>query len=251
MSSATPLAGKTVLITGGTKGIGKATSLLLASQGANIAVNYSSDSAAADALVQKIGDPERCLSIQADASSVPAVEEIVAKTVERFGKIDILIPCAGILRMRDLEHTTEEDFERIWAVNVKGPLFLVQKAVPHMPPSSHIVLISTSLTTATIVAPTYLLYNATKGAVEQMTRVLAKDLASKNITVNAVAPGPTATELFYKGKSEQLVKTIAGFSPFNRIGEVDEIAQAIAFMCSPGCTWVTGQVLRANGGMSF
>ena len=175
---------------------------------------------------------------------------MVAATVGRFGKIDVLIPSAGVLPMKDLEHTTEEDFERTLALNVKGPYFLVQKAVPHMPPSSHIVLLSSSLTSSSSVTPGYLLYLTTKGAIEQMTRVLAKDLAKNSITVNAVAPGPTGTDMFYKGKSEQLLKTIAGFSPYNRIGRPEEIAEVIAFLCSDGCGWVTGQVLRANGGMS-
>ncbi|KAL9124802.1 MAG: hypothetical protein Q9217_005910 [Psora testacea] len=250
MPSDSPLAGKTVLITGGTKGIGGATSLLLANQGANIAINYCSDSASADALLDIIGRPEHCLAIKADAGSIPGIEKMVAATVEKFGKIDILIPCAGVSPMKDLEHTTEDVFERTIALNVKGPYFLVQKAIPHMPPSSHIVLLSSSLTTASTVSPAYLLYNTTKGAIEQMTRVLAKDLAKKNITVNAVAPGPTGTELFYKGKSEQLVKTIAGSSPFDRIGKPEEISQAIAFFCSDECGWVTGQTLRANGGMA-
>ena len=125
-SSTLPFSGKTVLITGGSKGIGGAISLLLAKQGASIAFNYSSDTAAADALVNKIGDTQRCLALKADASSLPGIEKIVALTVEKFGKIDILIPCAGILPMRGIEDTTEEDFDKAYNLNVKGPYFLAQ-----------------------------------------------------------------------------------------------------------------------------
>lgn len=117
-----------------------------------------------------------------------------------------------------------------------------------MPAGSHIVLLSTSLTTASTVTPPYLLYTATKGAIEQMTRVLCKDLGKKGILVNTVAPGPTGTDLFYKGKDEQVIKMIAGFSPQGRIGEPDEVAQTIVFMS--GAPWVSGQVVRVNGGMA-
>ena len=115
----------TALVTGGSKGIGAATSILLAQNGANVAINYSSDSSAADAIVENIGK-ERALAIKGDAGSVPAIENMVQQTVERFGKIDILIPCAGMLMMKDLEHTTEEDFDKIMRLNVKGPYFLSQ-----------------------------------------------------------------------------------------------------------------------------
>ena len=119
-----------------------------------------------------------------------------------------------------------------------------------MPQGSHVVLISTTQCTASTVTPPYLLYNTTKGAIEQMTRVMSKDLATKGICVNAVAPGPTGTELFYKGKPEQMLKMIAGFSPMGRIGTPEEIAEAIVWLSGGQSRWVTGQVLRANGGLA-
>ena len=129
-------------------------------------------------------------------------------------------------------------------------ILFFQKAAPHMPSGSSIVLISTSQCTASTVTPAYLLYNATKGAIEQMTRVMSKDLAAKGICVNAVAPGPTGTDLFYKGKTEQVLKMIAGFSPMGRIGKPEEIAEAIVWLSEGYSSWVSGQILRANGGMA-
>ena len=241
--------GKTALITGGSKGIGAATSLLLAKHGANVVLNYSSDSSAADEIVKSIGS-DKAIAIKGDAGSISDIENLVAETVKRFGKIDILIPCAGILLMKDLEHTSEQNFDTTVRLNVKGPYFLSQKAVPHMPEGSHIVLLSTSQCHATTVAPPYLLYNGSKGAIEQMTRVMSKDLFGKGIRVNAVAPGPTGTDLFYKGKTEQVLKAIAGLSPAGRIGEPNEIAEAIVWLSGVTSSWVSGQVVKVNGGMA-
>ncbi|KAL8712982.1 MAG: hypothetical protein Q9220_002842 [cf. Caloplaca sp. 1 TL-2023] len=244
--SSGPLTGKVALITGGSKGIGKATVLRLAKDGASIAINYSSDAAPADELVKTIGS-DRALAIQGNAGKVADIEDMVKKTVDKFGKIDILIPNAAASGIRDLASTTEEDFDATMALNVKGPYFLVQKAAPHMPSGSHIVLLSTSLCINSAILPRYLLYNTTKGAIEQMNRILAKDLAQKGITVNIIAPGPTGTELFYKGKTEEMLKMISAQSPFNRFGEPDEIADAMAFLCGNDSRWVSGQIIRVNG----
>ena len=119
-----------------------------------------------------------------------------------------------------------------------------------MPSGSHVIFLSTGLMTMSTVTPNYLLYVTTKGAIEQMTRIMCKELASKGIVVNAIAPGPTATELFYKGKSEQTLKFIAGLSPFGRIGKPEEVAEAIYYMAGSGSRWVSGQTLSVNGGTS-
>lgn len=242
------LVGKVAIVTGASKGIGKSTALSLAAAGASVIVNYSSDEAAANQVVQSIGGSKRAVAVKADVSTVSGVDALVRKTMETFGKIDILIANAGVLPMKDLEHTTEEDFDRTFALNVKGPYFLCQKAVRHMRAGSHIIFLSTTLTTASTVTPPYLLYNATKGAIEQMTRVICKDVGRKGILVNAVAPGPTGTELFYKGKNEQMLKMIAGFNPQNKIGTPDDVAKTIVFLSS--APWISGQVVRVNGGMA-
>lgn len=252
MSSTTflPLAGKVALITGGNKGIGRATAIRLAHDGAKVAINYASSSEAADEVVKALG-PDNCVAIKADASDVKSIDRLVAETVKKFGKIDILIPNAGIMPpMKDLSTITEEMYDNTFALNVKGPLFLAQKAVPHMAPGSHIIFVSTSLLGTSTMTPNYMLYMASKGAVEQLVRVMSKELFRKGIAVNAVAPGPTGTELFYQGKSDALVKTISGFSPAGRIGTPEEIAAAFAYLSSSDSSWVSGQTLRVNGGMA-
>ncbi|KAH7406430.1 hypothetical protein DE146DRAFT_689009, partial [Phaeosphaeria sp. MPI-PUGE-AT-0046c] len=260
MASNLPLANKTALITGASKGIGAATAALLSSLGARVVINYSSDSAPADALVQKIGS-DKAIAIRANAGDVKDLERLVQETTawSKNGKIDILIPNAGCAssyiahttsEMRTVEQTTEEDFDKTYTLNVKGPYFLVQKALPYMSSGSHVVLLSTSLCASSTITPNYLLYTSSKGAIEQMTRILAKDLGTKGITVNAVAPGPTGTDLFFKGKSQELIDRIASSNPFARLGKPDEIARAIAFLCGNGGSWVNGQILRVNGGMT-
>jgi 3-oxoacyl-[acyl-carrier protein] reductase len=125
-----------------------------------------------------------------------------------------------------------------------------QKAIPYLKPGSHIVLFSTSLCAASTITPNYLLYVSSKGAIEQITRVLAKDLGRKGIVVNCIAPGPTGTDLFLQGKSDQLIKTIASWNPFNRLGTPEDIARATAFLASEQSGWINGQILRVNGGMT-
>ncbi|OAK94232.1 short chain dehydrogenase [Phaeosphaeriaceae sp. SRC1lsM3a] len=251
MASKLPLANKTALITGASKGIGAATALLLSSLGARVVINYSSDSGPADALVQKIGS-DKAIAIRANAGDVKDLERLVKETAawSSNGKIDILIPNAATSIMNTVEQTTEENFDLTYNLNVKGPYFLVQKALPYMEKGGHVVLLSTSLCASSTITPNYLLYTSSKGAIEQMTRILAKDLGTKGITVNAVAPGPTGTDLFYKGKSQELVDRIASSNPFARLGEPDEIARAIAFLSGNGGSWVNGQILRVNGGMT-
>ncbi|KAL9613698.1 MAG: hypothetical protein Q9167_001775 [Letrouitia subvulpina] len=245
--SSNSLSGKVALITGGSKGIGKATAIRLSRECASIVINYSSDVTAAEEVTKSIGG-DRALAVKADAGNITDIENMVKQAVDKFGKIDIVFANAGILPMKDLESTKEEDFDSTMTLNVKGPYFLIQKAVPYMAPGSHVILNSTTQCAATTVQPGYLLYVTSKGAVEQMTRVLAKDLGRKGIRVNAVAPGPTGTELFFRGKSEQMLKTMASSNPYNKLGEPEEIADAIAFLSSSDSRWVSGQILRVNGG---
>ncbi|KAJ6072943.1 hypothetical protein N7467_011028 [Penicillium canescens] len=243
------LIGKVALITGASKGIGRAIALRLAKDGANVVVGYNSNPEAANEVVNQIGT-DKAIAIQADVGDVGEITSLVEQTIQRFGRIDLLVPCAGIMTLTTLEQTTEEAYDKMFTINVKGPFFLCQKAVPHMGPGSHIVLLSTTLCAASTVTPVYLPYVTSKGAVEQMTRVLSKDVARKGISVNCVAPGPTATDLFMRNQSEQTLNLLKNANPNGRIGETGDIADSIAFLCSSDSRWVTGQTLRVNGGMA-
>lgn len=248
--SFSPLCSRVAVITGGSKGIGASTATALVKLGAKVVINYSRDTTIAEKLVSELGN-DNAFAVQADASSMSGIEQLVKAAVQKYSRIDILIPNAGILPMKDVETTTEADFDRAFNVNVKGPFFLIQKSLPHMPRGSSIVLISTSQNHASTVAGPYTLYCATKGAVEQLARLLSKDLQTKKgISVNAIAPGPTGTDLFYDGKSEQVLKMIASLNPKNRIGTPEEIADAIAFLCGEGSRWISGQTILVNGGQA-
>ncbi|KAJ5179842.1 NAD(P)-binding protein [Penicillium capsulatum] len=227
----TTLAGKVAVITGGSKGIGRATALRFAQDGAKVVIQYNSDS-------------------RGDAASVADTEKLIRAAVEKFQHIDILIANAGSLPYKDLLSTSEEDFRRCINLNVKGPYFLIQKAAAYLRPGASIILVSSTLCHASTVTPRYLLYLSTKGAIEQMVRVLAKEFGPKEITVNAVAPGPTDTVLFNNGANEAVLTAMNNMNPRGRLGTPEDIAETMAFLGSPASGWVSGQILRVNGGMA-
>ncbi|PYI06400.1 NAD(P)-binding protein [Aspergillus sclerotiicarbonarius CBS 121057] len=210
---------------------------------------YQSDDQGAQEVLEAIGT-DKALAVKGNAASVTDAEELIRRTMEKFGQIDGLICNAGSLPYKDLMSTSEEDFRQCVDVNVKGPYFLVQKAVPYLKPGASIVLVSSTLCHASTVNPRYLLYLTTKGAVEQMVHVLAKDLGPKEITVNAVAPGPTDTALFANGMSAPVLAAVKNLIPRGRLGTPEEVAEVMAFFCSPASGWVSGQILRVNGGMA-
>jgi 3-oxoacyl-[acyl-carrier protein] reductase len=254
------LDGKVVLITGASRGIGKAIASRLARDGASVVINFSNDPTPANQLVKQLGE-DKAIAIKADVSKVDDVKLLVKETIDKWGKIDILVNCAGVLPMCDLKNTSEEQYDKTFAINVKGPYFLTQvqydtvhcwlkEAVKYMSPGSRVIFFSSSLLAASTITPPYLLYAATKGAIEQMTRVLAKDLGKQQINVNVVSPGPTGTDLFLKGKSDELIKMIASGNPYGRLGEPEEMADVVTFLSSSDSRWVNGQNIRINGGMA-
>jgi len=241
------LVGKIALVTGASRGMGKQIAEDLARHGAKVVVNYASSPAKAEevvaGIVQRGGE---AVAIQADISQVTEVERLFRETLEAFGGVDILVNNAGVMITKPLLQTTEEDFDKQFAINVKGTFFAIQQAAKHMREGGRIINFSTSV--AGQMFPAYSTYAGTKGAVEQFTRQLAKELGPKGITINAVAPGPVNTELFTIGKSEEQIKAVGSMNAFGRIGEPEDISDVVLFLASEQSRWVTGQTLRANGG---
>ena len=241
------LEGKVAIITGSSRGIGRVVAEQLADLGANVVINYSSNRQKADKVVEGIlKKGGKAVALHADLSKLSDVKELFTKTIETFGKVDILINNAGLMITKPLSDVTEDDFDKQFAVNVKGTFFACQQALKHMENKGRIVNFSTSV--AGQMFPTYSVYAGTKGAVEQFTRQLAKEFGSKQITINAVAPGPVNTELFKLGKTEQQIDAMKKMNAFGRIGEPEDIANVIEFLVSDKSQWVTGQTLRVNGG---
>jgi 3-oxoacyl-[acyl-carrier protein] reductase len=241
------LAGKVALVTGASRGMGQKIAEDLARYGAKVVVNYASSSGKAEEVVAGIKQQGgEAVAIQADISKVSEVETLFQKTLEAYGQVDILVNNAGIMITKPIANITEEDFDKQFAINVKGTFFAIQQAALHMNENGRIINFSTSVTGQMF--PTYSAYAGSKGAVEQITRQLAKELGPKGITINAVAPGPVNSELFRAGKTEEQISNFANMNSFGRLGEPEDISKVVLFLASQESQWVTGQTIRVNGG---
>ncbi len=242
------LAGKVALVTGSSRGIGRAIAERLASDGASVVVNYAGSVEAAQETVASIADAGgKAVAVQADISKTVDVRRLFDETVKHFGGIDVLVNNAGALFTKPVVDVEEEEFDRLFGVNVKGTFFCCQEAAKRMNDGGRIVNLSS--TTTALMLPGYGTYVATKGAVEQLTHVLAKELGSRGITVNAVSPGPTDTVLFNEGKSEEQKRSFAQMTALGRLGQPSDIADAIAMLVGADAGWITGQNIRVNGGL--
>ena len=242
------LDGKVALITGASRGIGRAIAQRLGREGAAVVVNYSGNLEAARATVAAVeAAGGRAVPVQADVGQAAEVERLFDETIRHLGRLDILVNNAGVMFNKPLAEVTEEEFDRIFAVNVKGTFFTCQQAARRMAEGGRMINLSSS--TTALMLPTYASYVATKGAVEQLSHVLAKELGPRGITVNVVSPGPTDTELFGQGKTEQDKQRFAQMAALGRLGRPEDIADVVALLVSDEARWITGQNIRANGGL--
>jgi len=240
---------RVALVTGASRGIGAAVAKRLAADGFAVAVNYAGNEAAANATVAAIeAAGGRAIAVRADVARVDDVKAMFATIEATLGRVDVLVNNAGILPYVTIAETTDEQFERTMAINVTGTFNTMREAASRLNDGGRIVNFSTSV--LHMAPPTYGVYVATKGAVEALTRVFAKELRGRGITCNAVAPGPVATELFLNGKPDELIQQIAKSAPLERLGQPEDIAGVVAFLAGPDGGWVNGQILRANGGMA-
>ena len=242
------LAGKVALVTGAARGIGRAIALRLAQDGAAVVVNYSGTAQQAQETVGLIEQGGRhAVAVQADVGKVADVKRLFDACFEKFGRLDILVNNAGVMFTKPVVEVGEEEFDRLFAVNVKGAFFCCQQAAKRMAEGGRIINLSSS--TTALMLPGYAAYVATKGAVEQFSHVLAKELGQKKITVNVVSPGPTDTDLFGQGKSEEQKQRFAQMAALGRLGQPQDIADVVALLAGEDARWITGQNIRANGGL--
>jgi 3-oxoacyl-[acyl-carrier protein] reductase len=238
------------IVTGAARGIGAAIARRLGRDGYAVVVNYAGSADEAAGVVNDICEAGgQAVAVKADVSDPAAVRRLFAETVAQFGGVDVLVNNAGIMppALPSLADTDDKTFDALFAVNVKGSFNTMREAAATLRRGGRIVNFSTSV--IGLAMPGYAVYAATKSAIETMTNILAKELRGKGITVNAVAPGPTATALFLDGKTLDQIERLAKAAPLERLGQPEDIANTVALLASSDAAWINGQVVRANGGI--
>lgn len=239
---------RVALVTGGSGGIGRAVTERLAKDGIAVGVHYSGNKAKADETVAAIvAAGGRAIPVGGDVADEHAMAAAFDAVEEEFGGIDVVVNTAGIMVLSPIATLNLDDLDRVHRTNIRGTFVVSQQAARRVRAGGAIINFSTSVTRTKF--PTYGAYVASKAAVEAMTLVLARELRGKDITVNTVAPGPTATPLFLDGKDEETVQNLAKAAPLERLGSPDDIAESVAFLAGPA-RWINGQVLFANGGLA-
>lgn len=239
---------KTALVTGSSRGIGAAIALRLAKDGFNIIVNYAGNESAANEVVSKVEQAGgRAIAAKADVSNAIEVKRMFDSAETAFGGVDVLVNNAGIMKLAKLADSDDELIDSQISVNLKGTINPLREAAKRLNDGGRIVNFSTSV--VGLYLESYSIYAAIKAGVETMTKILAKELRGRSITVNAVAPGPTATALFLDGKPDEVIQKMSKAPPLERLGTPEDIANVVAFLVSEGASWINGQTIRANGGV--
>jgi 3-oxoacyl-[acyl-carrier protein] reductase len=247
--SMTDTQAKVAVVTGASGGIGRAVALRLARDGFKVVLNYAGHAENAEAAVVEIkaGDGH-AFTVRADVADAAEVERLFHETLGALGRIDVVVNCAGIMPMGPIADASLEAFDRVIATNLRGSFIVLAQAAQHVAQGGRIIMFSSSVVAKSF--PGYGPYIASKAGVEGLVHVLANELRGREITVNAVAPGPVATELFLKGKSEAQVEQFRKLPPLERIGQPEDIADVVSFLAGPTGGWLNSQVIRANGGFA-
>jgi 3-oxoacyl-[acyl-carrier protein] reductase len=240
--------GKTAIVTGASRGIGAAVAQRLAADGFAVVVNFAGKADEANTQVERIrAEGGAATAVQADVSDPDAVHRLFDEAESTFGGVDVLVNNAGIMQLSTIADADDAFFDRHIAINLKGVFNGMREAARRLRSGGRVISFSSSV--VGLYQPTYGVYAATKGGVEAMTLVLANEMRGRNITVNVIAPGPTATDLFLKGKPQEVVDRLTRLAPLERLGQPADIAAAVSFLAGPDGAWINGQVLRANGGV--
>lgn len=236
------------IITGASRGIGAAIAKQLSQDGFAVIINYIGNTEAANQVVSDINKSGgKAHPIKADVSKPTEVAKLFDETINIFGTPSILVNSAGIMMLAPLGESSDELFDKTIEINFKGTFNTMREAATKIKNGGRIINLSTSVTSLNL--PNYAIYVATKAAIETMTAILSKEMRGRSITVNAVAPGPTATELFLNGKSDELIEQLSKMNPLERLATPEDIANTVSFLASSKGGWINGQTLRANGGM--
>ncbi|MBI3346255.1 MAG: SDR family oxidoreductase [Burkholderiales bacterium] len=250
MSTTHTTSSPVAIVTGASRGIGAAIAQRLAADGHAVVVNYAGNHAEAEKIVAAIVERGgRAIAVQANVADAGAAKLLFDTATEAFGGVDVLVNNAGVManELPHLADTSDAAFDRMFDINVKGSFLTMREAAKRLRTGGHIINFSTSV--IGLALPGYAVYAATKAAIETMTNMLAKELRGRNITVNAVAPGPTATALFLDGKTPERIEQLAKMAPLERLGQPEDIANVVALLAGPQGAWVNGQTIRANGGI--
>ena len=240
---------RTAIITGASRGIGVALAKRLAADGFAVVINYANSAAAAEELAESLkSDGHKALAVKADIARPDAVTALFDKTIAEFGGVDVIVNNAGVMTTQPIAEMNDATFDAMMDINVRGTFNMLREGAKHL--RDHGRVINFSTTALHLKLPGYAVYNATKAAVEAMTAVYAKELRGRQITVNAVAPGPVATELFMNGKTDEQIAQFSKMPPLERLGQPDDIAGVVSFLAGTDSGWVDGQTLRANGGLA-
>jgi 3-oxoacyl-[acyl-carrier protein] reductase len=240
---------KIAIATGASRGIGRAVAKRLAHDGFAMVVNYLSNAGEAEELVAEIkGIGGEAIAIKADVAHQTDVEQLFEQTMKQFGSVDVVVHNSGIMTLSPIGKSDMQLFDKVISTNLRGAFLVLAQAAQHLTSGGRIIAFSSSVLAKSF--PSYGPYIASKAGVEGLVHVLANELRGRNITVNAIAPGPVATELFLKGKSEEQISEISKMAPLERIGQPADIANVVSFLAGPDGGWVNSQVLRANGGFA-
>ncbi|MEO7320871.1 MAG: SDR family oxidoreductase [Nitrosospira sp.] len=244
-----PLQDKVAIVTGSSRGIGAEIARALARAGAKVIVNYGWNQKAAEAVCSKITQAGgEALAVKADVSNSAEMRKLFDAAIDRFKGVNILVNNAGVLLSSSIANTSDEEFDRVLNINVKSVFYALREAATRLADGGRVVSLSSTVTR--LMLPNYGAYAASKGAIEQLTRIFAKEAGERGITANIVSPGPVNTELFRTGKSEETIKRMASMSFMGRIGKPEDIAGVVLFLVSDDADWITGQNISASGGLA-
>lgn len=240
---------RVAIVTGASRGMGAAVARRLSRDGFAVVINYASSAIEAEALVAELkAAGASAIAVKADVAKPEEVGAMFDTAEAQLGKVDVLVNNAGVLKTTPLAQTSDALYDQTFDINVRGTFNTLREAAARLNDGGRIVNFSTSALAMNL--PGYAIYNATKAAVESFTHVFAKELRGRRITVNAVAPGPVATALFFEGKTEEQIQNFAKMPPLERLGQPEDIASVVSFLAGPDAAWVNGQILRANGGLA-